>query len=476
MVLEDQSPEHKDRPRVETDNYVEVPQTDVHMNREFVQTLQQALRDQDEGTVLELLEEVHAADVADILEVLSSGQRTKLIALIGENFPAEVLSEIEGEAQDELYEQLPNEQIAEAVTEMETDDAVYVLEEMDEEDRAEILDQIPSDDRVAIEESLSYPEDSAGRLMQRDLFAIPEFWTVGQTIDYLRSDSEDIPDDFYDVFIVDPTHTPIGTVPLSRVLRTKPDTPINEIIKSDLYKIEAMADQEEVAYQFTKYHLISAGVVDDADRLVGVITVDDVVDVIGEEAEEDILALGGVRDESGVNESFVEITRGRFMWLFVNLLTAILASMVIGAFEATIEQMVALAVLMPIVASMGGNAGTQTMTVSVRAIATKELSSSNAARVLIRELTAAAINGSALAVISGIVAWLWFGSLMLGMVFAGAMIFNMVTAGLCGLLIPMGLNKLDIDPAISSSVFVTTITDVVGFFGFLGMAALFLLN
>ncbi|UTW57006.1 magnesium transporter [Kordiimonas sp. SCSIO 12603] len=475
MVLEEQTPEIKDPQNNDAEAQHHEVQTDVHMDRDFVQTLQYALRKDDETKILELLEEVHAADVADILEVLSSGQRTKLIALIGANFPAEVLAEIEGEAQDDLYEQLPNEQIAEAVTEMETDDAVYVLEELDEEDRAEVLEQLPTDDRVAIEESLSYPEDSAGRLMQRDLFAIPEFWTVGQTIDYLRSDSEDIPDDFYDVFIVDPTHKPIGSLPLSRILRTARETTIADIMRRDIFKIEAVADQEEVAYQFSKYHLISASVVDDAGRLVGVITVDDVVDVIGEEAEEDILALGGVRDESGLNESFIEITRGRFTWLFVNLLTAILASAVIGMFEATIEQMVALAVLMPIVASMGGNAGTQTMTVSVRAIATKELSSSNALRVLVREFTAAGVNGTVLAVVSGLVAWFWFDSLMLGGVFAAAMIFNMVVAGLCGLLIPMGLYKMEIDPAISSSVFVTTITDVVGFFAFLGMAALFLL-
>ncbi|MCK0069539.1 magnesium transporter [Kordiimonas laminariae] len=475
MVLEEQTPEIKDPQNNDAEAQHHEVQTDVHMDRDFVQTLQYALRKDDETKILELLEEVHAADVADILEVLSSGQRTKLIALIGANFPAEVLSEIEGEAQDDLYEQLPNEQIAEAVTEMETDDAVYVLEELDEEDRAEVLEQLPTDDRVAIEESLSYPEDSAGRLMQRDLFAIPEFWTVGQTIDYLRSDSEDIPDDFYDVFIVDPMHKPIGSLPLSRILRTARETAIADIMRRDIFKIDAVADQEEVAYQFSKYHLISASVVDDAGRLVGVITVDDVVDVIGEEAEEDILALGGVRDESGLNESFIEITRGRFTWLFVNLLTAILASAVIGMFEATIEQMVALAVLMPIVASMGGNAGTQTMTVSVRAIATKELSSSNALRVLVREFTAAGVNGTVLAIVSGLVAWFWFDSLMLGGVFAAAMIFNMVVAGLCGLLIPMGLYKMEIDPAISSSVFVTTITDVVGFFAFLGMAALFLL-
>ena len=453
----------------------EVPQTDVHLSKEFVQALQAALRTDDEAAVLKLLEEVHAADVADILEVLSSGQRKKLINLLGERLDPEVLSEIEGEAQDDLYEHMPNAQIADAVTEMETDDAVYVIEELDQEDREDVMGQLAADDRVAIEESLSYPEDSAGRLMQRQLFSVPEFWTVGQTIDFLRSDNEDIPEDFYDVFVVDPAHRPVGTVPLSRIMRTNRPVAIGDIMDKDPYLVDVHADQEEVAYQFTKYHLISASVVDEAQRLVGVITVDDIVDVIEEEAEEDILALAGVRDESGMNESFVEITKGRFIWLFVNLATAVLASNVIYQFEATIEQLVALAILMPIVASMGGNAGTQTMTVAVRALATKELSATNAFRVLSRELMAASLNGMLLAVVSGAVAWVWFGSALLGGIFAAAMVFNIFVAGLFGLLVPMGLQKANVDPAIASSVFVTTITDVVGFFVFLGLAAVYLI-
>ncbi len=452
----------------------EPSQSDVHASRQYVQRLQQCLRDNDRETTCALIEDLHAADVADVLEVLPSRERLKLIEFIGDRLDPEVLAEVEGAAQDELYEYIPNERIADAVNDLETDDAVYVLEELDEADRSEVLKALPIDDRVAIEESLSYPEDSAGRMMQRDLVALPEFWTVGQTIDYLRSDDADVPEDFYDIFVVDPGHKPVGSVPLSRVMRTAREKAIGSIMDEELHLVEVEADQEDVAYQFTKYHLISAAVVDHSRRLVGVITVDDVVDVIDEEAEEDILALAGVAD-TGVNESIREITKGRFTWLLANLATAILASLVIGAFEATIEQMVALAVLMPIVASMGGNAGTQTMTVAVRAIATKELSTTNAFRNVSREVLVAGMNGIVLSIVSGLVAWIWFGDMILSLVFAGAMVVNMLVAGLFGILIPLGLNRADIDPAIASSVFVTTITDVIGFFVFLGLAALVIL-
>ncbi len=457
------------------DEAIEVPQTDVHLSRPFIDELQESLKEDDGERVRTLLDEVHAADVADILEVLPSGRRVKLIELLGDQLDPDVLTEVEGEAQDDLYEHMPNEQIAEAVTELEIDDAVYVIEELEAADRKEVMDALDSDDRAAIEENLSYPEDSAGRLMQRELVALPEFWTVGQTIDFLRSDKGNIPDDFYDVFVVDPSHRPVGTLPVSRLMRTKRPKTIAEIMEADPYLINVNMDQEEAAYQFTKYHLISSGVVDENGRLVGVITVDDVVDVIEEEAEEDILALAGVGEESGLNENFLEITRSRFAWLTVNLGTAILASTIIGLFDATIEQMVALAVLMPIVASMGGNAGTQTMTVAVRAIATKELSSTNAVRVMMRELMAASLNGLILALLSGAVAYVWFGGATLALIFAAAMIVNIFVAGLSGMAVPMLLHKLNIDPAIASSVFVTTITDVVGFFAFLGMAYAILL-
>ncbi len=453
----------------------DVPQTDVHLSLPFVEKLIEAVKADDREEVLALVEDLHAADVADILEVLPSPRRVKLIELLGDRIDPDVLSEVEGEAQDELYEHLPNEQIADAVTELETDDAVYVIEELEDADREEVMRALASDDRAAIEENLSYPEDSAGRLMQRDLVALPEFWTIGQAIDFLRSDHESIPEDFYDIFVVDPSHRPVGTLPVSRVMRMQRSVTIAEIMDADPFLIDVNVDQEEAAYQFTKYHLISSGVVDGSGRLVGVITVDDVVDVIEEEAEEDILALAGVGEESGLNENFIEITRSRFAWLVVNLGTAILASVIIGLFDATIEQMVALAVLMPIVASMGGNAGTQTMTVAVRAIATKELSSTNAFRVTMRELTAASLNGVALAVVSSLVAYFWFGQPMLAAIFGVAMIVNIFVAGFSGMAVPMVLHKLEIDPAIASSVFVTTITDVVGFFAFLGLAAFILL-
>jgi magnesium transporter len=480
MTESDQDPRRTDEDIPEEDLVIERPEvdddeTEIHHDREFIQQVQSAIREEDPERAYELVADLHAADVADLLEVLPSTQRVGFIELLGERLDPDVLIEVEGAAQADLYEHMSNELIADAVTELEADDAVYVLEELDEVDREEVLRALAADDRVAIEESLSYPEESAGRLMSRDFVSLPEFWTVGQTIDFLRSEDEDIPDDFYDIFVVDPAHRAVGTVPLSRVMRSHRHVTIGSIMDSDPHLVKVTADQEEVAYQFSKYHLISAAVVDDSQRLVGVVTVDDIVEVIGDEAQEDILALAGVGEESGVNENFVEVTKSRFLWLFVNLGTAVLASAVIGLFDATIEQMVALAILMPIVASMGGNAGTQTMTVAVRAIATKELSRTNAIRVMNREMMAALINGFLLAIVSGIMAWLWFGNLLLGGIFAFAMVFNMFVAGLSGVLIPMGLNKVGADPAVASSVFVTTITDVVGFFAFLGIAAIFLL-
>ncbi len=452
------------------------PQTDVHLSRSFVALVQEVIAEGDKGRLIDITSELHAADVADILEILSKSDRQTYLDLVGEALDPDVLFEIEGIAQEEVYEQLPNTQLAEAVNELETDEAVYVLEELGADDRAEVMSALDADDRVAIEESLNYPEDSAGRLMQRELVALPEFWTIGQTIDYLRREDENetMPDDFYDVFVVDPGHRLVGTLPVSRIMRSLRTRTLNEIMEHEPYVLDVLADQEEVAYQFTKYHLISAGVVDASRRLVGVITVDDVVEVIEEEAQEDIMALAGV-GETGLNESLRDMAKGRFIWLFVNLGTAVLASLVIGLFDTTIEEMVALAILMPIVASMGGNAATQTMTVAVRAIATKDLSSVNAVRVLSREVLVASLNGVILAIISGLFAWIWFNNPMLGFVFASAMVFNLISAGLCGILVPMSLNKVGVDPAIASSVFVTTITDVIGFFAFLGLASIWLM-
>lgn len=447
---------------------------DMHVSRPFMDSLSDALEQGDGDQIHALVDELHPADLADVFETLTRTDRRTLLESFGDTVPVDLLQELEGEAQDEVYEILSNEQIASVVTELDTDDAVYVLEELQDDDREEVLSSLAADDRIALEESLSYPEDSAGRLMQRDLMAMPEFWHVGQAIDYLRKISDEVIEDFYDIFVVDPAHHPVGTIPVSRLLRSGRDASLGDIMNADPHLVEVLSDQEDVAYQFRKYHLISAGVIDASRRLVGVVTVDDVVEVIEEEAEEDILALAGVGDLS-MNESVRDITRTRFSWLFVNLLTAILASGVISMFDTTIEEMVALAVLMPIVASMGGNAGTQTMTVAVRSLATKELGPTNAARMVGREFRVAALNGIALAIISGTVAWWWFDSPMLGGVFAIALVFNMMVAGLSGILIPMGLSKAGVDPAIASSVFVTTITDVFGFFAFLGLAAALIL-
>lgn len=447
---------------------------DVHLSRGFVQSVHDAVRENNDAAVHELVDSLHAADLADLLEGLSSSYRKNLITMLGGTLDPEVLHELEGLAQDEIYDSIPNEQIALAVSEMDTDDAVYVLEELDEDDQQEVLKALQADDRAAIEEGLAYPDESAGRLMQRDLVALPEFWTVGQAIDYLRDADEDIADTFYEIYIVDPAYKPIGTMHLSTLLRAHRPAKLGDLMMREQHLINAKEDQEDVAYYFAKYHLISAAVVNDTGRLVGMITVDDVVDVIEEEVEEDIMALAGVR-ESGLNESIIDMTRSRFVWLFVNLLTAVLASTVISLFDASIEQMVTLAVLMPIVASMGGNAGTQTMTVAVRAIATKELNANNAWRTLNREFMVSVLNGSILAIVAGLVAWLWFDNATLSLVFAAAMIFNLIVAGLSGLLIPITLDRIGVDPAISSSVFLTTVTDVVGFFAFLGLAAIILL-
>tara|TARA_R110002094_G_scaffold29976_1_gene42597 strand:- start:2985 stop:4055 length:1071 start_codon:yes stop_codon:yes gene_type:complete len=356
---------------------------------------------------------------------------------------------------------------------MESDDAVHVLEDMDEVEQRKIIEALPDEYRLAIEEGLSYPEDSAGRLLQRTLVSVPGRWTVGAVIDYFRT-AEDLPDEFYEVFIVDPKHHPIGTVALNKIVRSDRDQKISEIMEVDPTVVPVDTDQEEVAYLFRQYDLTSMGVVDDEGRLIGVITFDDIVDVIEEEAEEDLMLMSGIR-ETDITESVFVASKNRVIWLIVNLATAILASMVIAIFDATIEQMVALAVLMPIVASMGGNAGTQTMTVTVRAIATRDLTATNVRRIVFREFSIALVNGVIIAILIGGLSWLWFENVMLGSVMGIAMIVNMVMAGLAGILIPIMLDKLNVDPALASSIFVTTITDVIGFFAFLGLASMMLL-
>ncbi|MAF95541.1 MAG: magnesium transporter [Rhodospirillaceae bacterium] len=422
--------------------------------------------------------ELHPADAADLLERLGPDERAHVVEILRDDFDPEILSELDETVRDHVVECLGVENVAAVIAGMESDDALEVIEELDEDEQQQVLDAIPPGDRTLIKEGLTYPEDSAGRLMQREVVTVPEFWTVGETIDFLRqsadSGDDELPARFYDVFIVDPAHRPVGSLTLSRLLRTRRPVAVADIMDTEMKLLPVATDQEEVAYVFRQRDLVSAPVVDDGGRLVGAITIDDVVDVIDEEHEEDIMRLGGVKEDD-LYEATMDTTRSRFGWLLINLGTAILASIVIGLFDATIEQMVALAVLMPIVASMGGNAGTQTLTVAVRALAMKELTAANAGRVIGKELLVGALNGVLFAALIGAVAWIWFGSGTLGVVIGLAMIVNMLVAGLAGTTIPLMLYRIGVDPAVASSVFLTTVTDVVGFFVFLGLAALILL-
>jgi magnesium transporter len=414
-----------------------------------------------------------APDLADLIELLDPEARIALIQALGPAFDYEVLSELEEGVRDQLSEALPNELLARAVTELDTDDAAYILEGLEQSDQDEILSQLPMSERVALERNLEYPEETAGRLMQADFVAVAPYWTVGQVIDHAR-DTDDLPDTFSEIFVVDPAFRVLGSVELSRLLRSKRDVPVSQIMDEEMQVVQATDDQEEVARKFERYDLYSAPVVDANERLVGVITVDDVMEVIQREADEDMKALGGVGDES-LADSVIQTSQSRVPWLVVNLGTALLASLVIKQFDATIEQMVALAVLMPIVASMGGNAGTQTMTVTVRALATSKLGAANAPRIITRETFVGLINGLVLSVLMAGVVFIWFGSGQLGAVIGAAMIVNLLAAALAGILIPLALDRLKLDPAPASGVFVTMITDCVGFFAFLGLASLFLI-
>ncbi|MGF1607941.1 MAG: magnesium transporter [Kiloniellales bacterium] len=446
---------------------------DYGLDPELVYAIEEALAASDVAKVEEIALPLHPADLADVIEYLAEDQRYLLLDILIGKMDPEVLSYLDPGVRTDVIEHIGPRNLAQALSELDSDDAVEIFEDLEEEDQHRILATLPRAYRQLLEESLTYPEESAGRLMQREVVTAPSAWTVGETIDHMRA-AEELPDDFYDIFIVNPKHKPIGSVPLSRVLRTRRPVRLTEIMETDLKVIPLTMDQEEVAYAFRQYGLTSAPVVDEAGRLVGVITVDDVVHVIDEEAEEDILKLGGV-SETDLYSAALDTTKARFPWLFVNLLTAILASLVIGLFEGTIERLVALAVLMPIVASMGGNAGTQTLTVAVRAIAMKDLTAANAMRFFWKEIIVGLSNGILFAVMTGLVAWLWFHDPRLGIVIAVAMVANLLVASLTGTLVPLGLEKLRVDPAIASSVFLTTVTDVVGFFAFLGLAALFLL-
>ncbi|WP_332700245.1 magnesium transporter [Devosia sp.] len=424
-------------------------------------------RDDDVAAVMEPL---HAADVGDVLESLDADERLHLVRLLGDRFDYSALTEVDESVRMELMDELANAEIARGVAGLDNDDAVAILEDLEQKDRDEVLAKLPTFERLSLKRSLDFPEDSAGRRMQTDFIAIPPFWTVGQTIDYLRSEP-DLPDEFYQIYVVDASYQVLGTLPLDKFLRAQRATSIEALMNTNFVLVDANEDQEEAARDFERYDLVEVGVVDESKRLVGVLTIDDMVDVIHEEADEDIKLLAGVGDED-ISDSTIDTVRSRVPWLVVNLFTAVGVSFVIGLFGATIDQMVALAVLMPIVASMGGNAGTQTMTVTVRALAMRELDGRRLRRLIGREVIVGFVNGVIFAVLIGLVTWLRFNDPQLGIVIALAMVINLIVAGTAGILIPLTLDKFKADPAIASAVFVTTITDVVGFFAFLGIAGL----
>ncbi|MCY3702145.1 MAG: magnesium transporter [Rhodospirillales bacterium] len=416
----------------------------------------------------------HPADLADIIEQLPSEPRLRAVHLLGEDLPADSLASLSRRVLDRVASAIDPGLLARLTGELETDDAAYVLECLDEARRARLLKEMPASEAELARQALEFQADSAGRIMQRDYVAIPSYWTIGQVIDHLR-DSPDIPDEFYALFVVGARHTPVGTIPLHRAMRTHRDVRVADIMTRDPKVVQVNADREDVAFVFDQYELTSAPVVDAQNRLIGMVTVDDVVDVIQEEASEDMMRLAGVGPEHDIYTAAFQTARNRFNWLLINLFTAFLASAAIAVFASTIEQVVALAVLMPIVASMGGNAGMQTLTVAVRAIATRELTPANAARVLGKEVLVGLCNGVAFAVLTGLGAGLWFSSVPIGLVIGAAMIFNMVVAGLFGALVPMMLERARVDPAHGAAVILTTVTDVVGFFAFLGLAQLTLL-
>ncbi len=435
---------------------------------EFVDRVQEALEAGDAGRVYDLVEPLHPADIADLFELLDEDDRPLLATAISDLMGGEVLAELNDHVRELLVEALPAETVADLAEQMDTDDAVALIEDLDEDDQAAVLAEMEPEDRAAIETALSYPEESAGRLMSRELIAVPEHLTVGDLIDYLRENAE-LTAEFWEIFIVDARHHPVGTCKLSWILRTPRNVALTDVMKRDQTLIPVTMDQEEVALRFQKYALISAAVVDESGRLVGQITVDDVVHVIQEEAGEDVLLLSGAGD-GDINEPIRESYVARVRWLIANLGTALVASLVIASFGAAIEQLVALAVLMPIVASIGGNAGTQTMAVTVRAIATNQLTRSNTRRILWRELRVALLNGATVAALIGVATALVFASPLLGGVIAAAVVINIITAGLAGVVVPVLFDRVGQDPAVASSVFVTMITDSMGFFAFLGLA------
>ena len=424
--------------------------------------------------ILSLLKDFHNADIAEILQNLDPVLRLSLLNIIDKNFDPEILTYLNDSLREEIIETLDIKQLANNAKSLDIDDAVDLAEDLEEKNQNIFLENLDKEERTLVEEGLNYPEDSAGRLMQRQFVAIDQSWNVGQAIDYLRNNKGNLPEDFYDIYLINQAKEAKGIVPLGKLMGSKREIELNSIINKELRLIDVNTDQEDVALLFNKYGLVSAPVINNQKKIIGSITVDDVVEVIEEEREEDILKLGGV-DHTDLYESVISTTKSRISWLIVNLMTAVVASIVIGLFEAAIEKVVALAILMPIVASMGANAGTQTLTVAVRAIAVKELSTSNAIKIITKETLIGGINGVIFAIIISLISIYWFESLMLGFIIGLAMILNLLIAGFSGIVIPLVLDKLKIDPALASAVILTTITDVFGFLSFLGLATLFLI-
>lgn len=440
---------------------------DGAIRQDFLTQIADAIERLDAETLKAEVGGLHQSEIGDLLEALRAEDRRQLVVLMGEEFDFSALTEVDEAIRLDIVEHLPNAQIAQAVQELDSDDAVYILEDLDRADQDEILDQLPFTERIRLRRSLDYPEETAGRRMQTEFVAVPPFWTVGQTIDYMRED-KNLPDSFHQIFVVDPTFRLVGAVNLDRILRSQRTVRIEDVMHETRHAIPATMDQEEAAQEFEQYDLLTAAVVDENERLVGVLTIDDVVDVIQEEAEEDLLRMGGVGDEE-LSDSIRTTSRSRVPWLLVNLVMAFLAASVIGLFDATIQEIVALAILMPIVAGMGGNAASQTMTVTVRALATRDIDIYNSGRIIRREMGVGLINGLLFAVLVGVIASFWF-STDIGVVIAVAMLINLFVAAVAGILLPLVLHKFGADPAVASAVFVTTTTDVVGFFAFLGLA------
>ena len=441
---------------------------------ESIEVVTNYLENYQNNKIFEYLKDMHNADIAELLQNLDPVLRLSLLNIIEHKFDPEILTYLNDSLREEIVETLDIKQLANNAKKLDIDDAVDLVEDLEKEDQNTFLENLEVEERTLIEEGLNYPEDSAGRLMQRKYVSIDQSWNVGQAIDFLRSNKKNLPEDFYDIYLINLDKRVEGVVPLGRLMGSKREISLNTIINKDLKLIEVNTDQEEVAYLFSKYGLVSAPVIDENKKIIGSITVDDVVEVIEEEREEDILKLGGV-GQTDIYNAVIDTTKSRFSWLLVNLLTAVVASIVIGFFEASIEKVVALAILMPIVASMGGNAGTQTLTVAVRALAVKELTASNALKIITKETFIGGINGIIFAIIISVVSMYWFQDIMLGVIIGFAMVLNLIVAGFAGTIIPITLDKLKIDPALASGVILTTITDVFGFLSFLGLATLFLI-